>query len=247
MTMDRNSVRPLNAMLHPAWLVGLALLVFNDHFLKASELWPAMSGKLSDFAGLLVAPVLLAAVLQVRTKRGLWLSAVAVGAVFGAINVSPAAAAAWDTMVSGLVPYRTTVDPTDLIALVMLPVGVRLFTPLMQAELARSRVRRTAQAVMAIFGVMMCTATSMDESCTTDSDCPFSGDVCVDEWCEAPPEPTNDANTGSNSSMSTMMVDELEAESLDETTLYELETQPLQSLDPIVIEYLNDDAMPIAH
>lgn len=286
--MDRRPLRPLNALLHPAWLAALALLIFNDHYLKASELMPALSGKLSDFAGLLVAPVLLAVLLRVKTRRGLWLSAAAVGAVFSAINLSPSIATTWDAMVSTLMPYRTTVDPTDLVALVMLPLAVMMFVPVMAAELNRSRARRTAQVSLAAFGILMCTATSEDESCTTNSDC-YEGDICVDEWCETPPTLCNsDADCpdsflecaagecsyrpncqqdsqcpsgtcepdgrcdlagtpigGSNANLSMTMMDDVEAQSMDERSVLEFETRPLQSLDPALLDYLHDPASPV--
>jgi hypothetical protein len=43
-------------LFHPLAIASLLLLVFNDHYLKAA--WPsALSGKLSDFAGVFLAPV----------------------------------------------------------------------------------------------------------------------------------------------------------------------------------------------
>jgi hypothetical protein len=51
------SARTPGALLfHPLAIASLLLLVFNDHYLKAA--WPsALSGKLSDFAGVFLAPV----------------------------------------------------------------------------------------------------------------------------------------------------------------------------------------------
>jgi hypothetical protein len=51
------SARTPGALLfHPLAIASLVLLVFNDHYLKAA--WPsALSGKLSDFAGVFLAPV----------------------------------------------------------------------------------------------------------------------------------------------------------------------------------------------
>jgi hypothetical protein len=44
-----------------AWASALALLLLNDHVLKCSGFLPgAVTGKLSDLAGLVVAPVLAA-------------------------------------------------------------------------------------------------------------------------------------------------------------------------------------------
>lgn len=183
----KDRIKPLAALTHPAWILGLTLLVVNDHILKQSEFAGAVTGKLSDFAGLLIAPVLLAAVLGVSRRAGLWACAAAVGVVFSAINLSPALAAAWDATVSLVVPFHTTVDPTDLMALVMIPLGLVLFNADMVAATARRTSRRTAQYALATIGSVMCMATSCEEPCQSDSDCDQGG-VCVDELCDYPPK-----------------------------------------------------------
>lgn len=54
---------------HPWWWAALVLLVLNDHFFKGSGLLPTgVTGKLSDFAGLVVAPPLLCALVSARTR-----------------------------------------------------------------------------------------------------------------------------------------------------------------------------------
>ena len=68
----RDELAPARALLTPTWVAALALLVANDHWLKGSGMLPGVvTGKLSDFAGMIVAPVLLAALLRVRSKRAL--------------------------------------------------------------------------------------------------------------------------------------------------------------------------------
>ena len=53
---------------HPATVIALLVLVVNDHVLKAA--YPGwVTGKLSDAAGLVLAPPLLAAVLGLRGRR----------------------------------------------------------------------------------------------------------------------------------------------------------------------------------
>ena len=130
----RPELRPGRALLTPTWLAALAVLGVNDHLLKGAGLLPgALTGKLSDLAGMIVAPALLAALLGLRTRRGLLFCHVAVGAVFAAIKLSPAAADAW-SWVMGLVgnAWVITVDPTDLIALPVLAIGWRALMPAMQ-------------------------------------------------------------------------------------------------------------------
>jgi hypothetical protein len=132
----------------PLGLAALVLLVVNDHVLKAAfgSWW---TGKLSDLAGLVVAPLVVQATwefvgaLRRRVVRAamapLWAGAVAAGGLLAAIKVSPAAnrlyevglgAAQW-LPAAGLaalrghpVPARWAVesvsDPTDLLALPVL-------------------------------------------------------------------------------------------------------------------------------
>ncbi|WP_437688829.1 hypothetical protein [Sorangium sp. So ce176] len=113
---------------HPLFLGALALLVVNDHLLKGAGLLPgALTGKLSDLAGLVVAPVLAAALVNARTSRGRALAFAAVAAPFAAIKLSAAAA----QLLVGLVGlaglrWRIWQDPTDLAALVVLVPAWRL-------------------------------------------------------------------------------------------------------------------------
>ncbi len=140
------TVRPWQALLHPTWLAALAILLLNDHLLKGAIAGP-VTGKLSDLAGLYLAPALLATLLGVRTSRGLWRCAGAIGAVFAAINLSPTIAHMWDVSMSALLlPFHTTTDPTDLLALPMLAIGVWGTQVSMRAQ----RATRTRQAAYAL-------------------------------------------------------------------------------------------------
>lgn len=130
------------ALRHPAAVLALATWIVNDHWAKAQ--YPgAVTGKLSDVAGLLVFPLLLVAILDaprwllgraddspVRShERRLLACIVATGACFSAINLWPAAAQAWawglgagQWVLAGLpargpIPASVTLDPTDLAAL----------------------------------------------------------------------------------------------------------------------------------
>lgn len=112
----------LGELIHPVPLLAVALLLVNDHLLKGAGVLPGwLTGKLSDFAGLLFFPLLLTA----TYRTGRWLArkrdvrltppmlrvALAVTAAgFTALKISPAIAAA-----AGAIA-----DPTDLAALVML-------------------------------------------------------------------------------------------------------------------------------
>lgn len=128
--------------MHPVTLAAVAVLVVNDWVLKSY--WPrgfahAITGKLSDIAGLAFAPVVLtaaiglvlagAARLGVRvdpslTRRRLLLSIAATGAGFIAVKLSPAAADAVVRALSHLGrPAAIYLDRTDLLTLPALAVA----------------------------------------------------------------------------------------------------------------------------
>jgi hypothetical protein len=137
--------RPADGLRHPAVQVALVVLIVNDHYLKANH--PSWAtGKLSDIAGLVVAPVLLLSVIEtavwvfkaspIDRLRTLHRCSAAVGLAFAAIQVIPAAtdlyaaSAGWTSYaVSLVVPWfestrssaAVIADPTDLVALLFLP------------------------------------------------------------------------------------------------------------------------------
>lgn len=139
------------ALLGPAALLAVALLVLNDHVLKAHA--PGVvTGKLSDLAGLIFFPLLLAAAAEHaglrRGRTAVIAAALATGAVFAAIKLwEPAgdlyriglaalqwpfralAAALTDTALPALGRARLTADPTDLLVLPVLIVPVLLARP----------------------------------------------------------------------------------------------------------------------
>jgi hypothetical protein len=95
-------------------VAGVVVLLLNDHLFK--QVWPGfVTGKLSDFAGLLVAPALLALLFW---RRGDLAATVLTGVVFALVKSTETGAEAvtqaW-TLVAG--PSRVLADPTDLLAL----------------------------------------------------------------------------------------------------------------------------------
>src|SRR5262245_30744126 len=131
-----SAIRPAPALLSPLWLGALALLLANDRWLKYADLAPGwLTGKLSDLAGMIVAPVLLAVLLGVRRRGALLACHVAVGLVFSLIKLSPWCADAWSWSM-GLFGYPWTIvlDPTDLLALPTLLISWRALLPYMDPE-----------------------------------------------------------------------------------------------------------------
>ncbi len=140
---------------HPVSLAALAALIVNDHWAKAR--WPGLvTGKLSDFAGLILTPVVLVASIELVARRPLGARAalavaVCVGAVFALVKTWVPAAelyrecwgwlahpidvvyamAHWlapATFVTAPPPHRVSLarDPTDLVALPCVFVVVAL-------------------------------------------------------------------------------------------------------------------------
>jgi hypothetical protein len=132
---------PLGEFLHPVPLVALIVLAVNDHYWKGAGVLPGwLTGKLSDFAGLLFFPLLLTSladtllygVVRVTgwkldpTLRAwkIWLGCLATAAVFAPLELS-AAYGRFYTETLGKVgfPSETVADLTDLYALVMIPLA----------------------------------------------------------------------------------------------------------------------------
>ena len=148
--VPRDGAAPADALLHPATLLALGLLVLNDHVLKAA--YPgAVTGKLSDLAGLAFFPIMLVGAWElVLAMTGRWRGprkralAVAIGvtaASFTLVKTWPVAASAfaWGLglaqwllalpvrLLDGgplppVVPTVVSVDPTDLVAVVALAI-----------------------------------------------------------------------------------------------------------------------------
>lgn len=135
---------PGDGLLNPIALTAIGLLIVNDHILKS--LVPGLiTGKVSDFAGLVFFPLLLEAAHELgcaATRRDwgpsqavLSLSIAVTALTFAAVKLIPEATAAfastlgaiqWLTgqilMVGAAAPWRVEVaqDPTDLMALPVL-------------------------------------------------------------------------------------------------------------------------------
>jgi hypothetical protein len=131
------------------WWAALVVLVVNDHLLKGAGLLPGwLTGKLSDFAGLIVAPVVAAFFVP---------RALAFGSVvtwFCAVKLLPGAAHAMEAATAALgVPWRMWSDPTDVIALAIVPLAWRLAAP-------PARPSRFRRVLPTLLGAAACLATS---------------------------------------------------------------------------------------
>ncbi len=154
--LDLSGRRGLRALAHPLWIGALVLLIANDHLFKHGRVLPPwLSGKLSDFTGLLVAGPLLVALAGCRGRRGVVACNLVLAAGFVALKTSPAASQLYERALAWL-PARNTVDPSDLWALAVLPVSVWLS----ERALADPAPRRVAEGLLAIAASIACVATS---------------------------------------------------------------------------------------
>ena len=96
MDNDRSHLDPRRALATPLFATALLVLALNDHVLKGAGLLPGwLTGKLSDFAGLIVAPVVLAVLLRTRRRVGFAICLAAAVFFLGALQVSPAFSNGW--------------------------------------------------------------------------------------------------------------------------------------------------------
>lgn len=202
---------------HPVTLFGLIALVVNDHLLKTAFPGPLI-GKLSDVAGLLLAPPLVAVLLTLAVPRLPARAAVvvglgAVGAGFTAVKASGYAAqlasAAWSVLAG---PSLVREDPTDLLALPALALAWWAWSRA-RSRPVRHRVARLVRLLVvlpaATFAVAATSAPTEPGSAVTADRVAVTGDgtvlagvavgvanpqvrwhvrVDVGRWSDAPPE-----------------------------------------------------------
>lgn len=156
-------------LVHPAPLAAVGVLALNDHLLKGSGLLPgAVTGKLSDLAGLFFFPLLCAAVLRglSRVARGRDIDdrrslaaavSIATALGFAAVKLVPAAnalvARTWGVMV---------MDPTDLVALPV--VGLAAAWMLRRSAPARDGARTDLRRALDFAAVLAAAVASIATS-----------------------------------------------------------------------------------
>ncbi|XVV16646.1 hypothetical protein ACQP2X_20425 [Actinoplanes sp. CA-131856] len=156
-------------LIHPVTVLGLGLLLLNDHYLKAAHPgW--LTGKLSDAAGLIMAPALLAVLLTplVKDRRVGLIATVTVGVGFALVKAWPYATTTASDTWSLLLATEFRTDLTDLITLPFL--GVAYWAYRHSSAGAGGRWWRAARIgvllPVALVGVV---ATSAPESPSADS------------------------------------------------------------------------------
>ena len=106
---------------HPVCIAAIAVLALNDHVLKAA--YPSWAtGKLSDVAGLVFFPALLA-VLGASSRRAVVIATIATAICFTLVKTWVPATDAFRWVLGTIqsprdpVPVEAVTDPTDLLAL----------------------------------------------------------------------------------------------------------------------------------
>jgi hypothetical protein len=159
-------VRPADLLLSPLLLASLALLVANDWVLKPA-FHDALTGKLSDFAGVAA----LALCLRALVPRRPLAACVLAGAAF-ALWKSPAAQPlidAWNGL--GWGRMGRVVDGWDLLALLVLPAAA-LYRP---RPLALRRTRAMAPLAGAFCMLAFAATTCVDPDTWKNTPVPFPG------------------------------------------------------------------------
>lgn len=157
---DRARLEMGLVLAHPLWVACLLVLLVNDHILKGAGLLPGwVTGKLSDLAGLFVAPALVGVLTRVKSRHALVLVHAFVGLGFAAFELSSELTAAADAgyRLAGF-RWQQWSDPTDLLALFVLPLAFAF-----AARVAR-RDRQTKEGLLhralASIGLLACAAST---------------------------------------------------------------------------------------
>lgn len=116
----------------------IAIWLLNDHVLKQhfASWW---TGKLSDVAGLIVFPLVVAALIERRTRRPIEWAAAATVAFYGSINLVGLTDAATERFIGAFLgPVTLTMDPTDLLVLPAVGGAVWAWSSVPMISLRRS-------------------------------------------------------------------------------------------------------------
>lgn len=157
--MTPSSTPRSHYLLNIPFIVGLTVLLLNDHWLKAAfGNW--YTGKLSDFAGILIFPLFLQFLF--RFRRSEW--AIVLTVVGFSLWKSPLADTfiAWINTVPGFQIARV-VDYTDLWAFAMLPLSYWVLSGGAGLHLNRQLVRTATSTSLLLVSLFAFVATSQED------------------------------------------------------------------------------------
>lgn len=122
--------KKLNLLVHPVFLLGLVVLILNDHILK-QQYHNAITGKLSDFAGLFIFPLFWAALFP-KISKVVYVGTALIFIYWKSTWSQPFL----DWLLVQHIPVTRVVDYADLVALSVLPLSYRFFN---NAQLSNGR------------------------------------------------------------------------------------------------------------
>ena len=159
---------------------AVAVLALNDHVLK--QAWPGLvTGKLSDAAGLVVAPPLVALLLALTRVR--WSPLLVTGVGFAVVKTLPLAADAASAALGWVAgPSYVRADPTDLLTLPALVLAHHARRTSTEATSTAGRVRLAIGALLLPLAVVATAATS---PCYAPRGA-FEVEAFTGEWSDAP-------------------------------------------------------------
>jgi hypothetical protein len=175
MTLHKGARGGLPVRRSASWLGyggALVLLVLNDGWLKHAGLGaPWLTGKLSDFCGVVVGTCALAMLVRARSQTALVACFAAVALPFAAIKVS-SECAAWVERASALtsMPWKIRVDATDLCALLIAPLALHIARALCEESQHTEQHRADWRArVLALIGMVACAGSGVDRTAQSTS------------------------------------------------------------------------------
>jgi|GEM_PF-889105 len=155
----------ISNVLNYVFIIGLVILILNDHLLKEvfGNWW---TGKLSDFAGVLILPMFIQYLFPIKTKN-----AAIITVLFFVFWKSPYSQFIIDGFNSiGLFSINRAVDYTDFLAFAILPLSVFVLnnTDKFKVDFSNNLSQKLATYAVVFVAMIAFTATSMDDDSFVD-------------------------------------------------------------------------------
>jgi hypothetical protein len=160
MNTNRAFLKSMRFLSRPVIPLLLVVMLFNDHLLR--RLWPSWwTGKLSDFVWLFITPVIVSAglawLIPAKAKRqekitGLLaysLTAVAFTQLKTILPLRDSFLRLWQSSLS--IPVALVIDPTDLLALLVLPLSALMW---FRAESSPLRIPQRSWLILPLFSLL---------------------------------------------------------------------------------------------
>jgi hypothetical protein len=168
-------------LLNTVFIVGLVILLLNDHFLKA-QFGNWFTGKLSDFAGLLIFPLFLKFVFPVSSRKAIGITFL--GFLFWKSPLVQPLLDAYNTL--GIWPLGRVVDYADYLAFLVLPLSYYVLEHTERFRLTKGLNHQWQLNSVLMLAVFAFVATSQDK--------PYLYDPTITTCCQDAPFESNVGN-----------------------------------------------------